>query len=233
MRDRYVNMVPGDDLVPYKKFKFGSMSERVMGNVKTFLENTDPKVWSLWRMNEGLTTRLARKVSKLAQSHNVVGAYSLGDPWEWHGDNLIAYAYQRVANHMVERDRVNPTPPALGVPAILKRFKRIQEKQWGNGLRFDNISKSLYASFSSEVPISSTDLDHIVCRYVVDSNASLWDRKLLFDVSDSANVGNAKRRACQKVDDMRRVLQSAWRPTCGPIPRKAQPSCRELHASSN
>lgn len=122
--------------------------------------------WDIEKFYEYLSRR--RKALKggeyldepLAQDMNIVSAYSVKSPWEWHAENLLAYVYNGMEDHA-------ETFCPDGHEELREAFREANGEFWAFGHQNARNSGAVREYFDTKFPISHQDWEYLTCNYLL------------------------------------------------------------------
>ena len=160
--------------------------------------------------------------------------YGANDPWEWYADGTMAYLYRLMSEQLARRSSAETVE---GINVWLRAS--VLETWPENDFFYENISDQVFNRFQQLIPISDSQADELICRYIVNSDDTLfetridgipkdesikygtgWARTPLYYepvmVSEETS-GRLKRRLENEwsQDSLKRQLQQDWGRTCG------------------
>lgn len=150
-------IAPG--LSPGPRFVYAGMSEPVF----MFRDKT-PEEWQLWI--DGIYEDLGRNPKYLMADdfvrQNIVGDYSLSTPYEWYGDNFIAYVVTLLEEETLAHLGDDAEAKKAAMTAVDDALRTI----WP-GFYHRNLAQDVRQYFERTFPIAAADRRHLAERYLV------------------------------------------------------------------
>ena len=145
------------DLASGPRFVYAGMSEPVF----TFRGKT-PNEWQAWV--EGIYEDLGKSPGYLAADafarQGIVGDYSLSTPYEWYGDNFIAYVVT-----VLEEEALAPLGDSEAKAAAMAQVDAALRAVWP-AFYHRNLAPEVRSYFERTFPISTSDRRHLAERYL-------------------------------------------------------------------
>lgn len=136
-------------------------------DAKITLHNFSLKVHQNAAEYEGLV------LSDWAKTMGNFSSYSLGNPWEWHADLFIAYLYRSLEAHISANTGSKPISGEF-----ISWFRSHILDSYENQFYHPNLKDDIFDQFRKDVlPINSSALDELVCRYLVNDDYIFTDLK--------------------------------------------------------
>ena len=154
-----------DGLKPAPQFLYAGMSEPVL-----LLKGRTPEDWEGWL--NAIWEELGKPEDYLTHpsfvKEEVVGDYSLTSPYEWYGDNLLAYVITVLEETALERIASRGTGPEVEAAREAARQRIVESLRavWP-GFDHRNIGKEARAYFGQTFPIREDDRQLLVERYIL------------------------------------------------------------------
>lgn len=95
--------------------------------------------------------------------------YGANDPWEWFSDGTMAYLYRLLSEQLARRSSAETVE---GVNVWLR--SSVLETWPDNDFFYENMSDQIYNRFQQLIPVSGAQADELLCRYVVNSDDTLF-----------------------------------------------------------
>lgn len=147
------------------RFLYTGMSEPVF-----LLKGRSPDDWEGWL--NAIWEEMGEPEDYLTHpslvEEEVVGDYSLTSPYEWYGDNLLAYVVTVLEETALERIAARGTRPEVEAAqeAAKERLVESLRAVWP-GFYHRNIGKEVRACFGETFPIREDDRQLLVERYIL------------------------------------------------------------------
>lgn len=139
--------------------------------------------------------------------------YGAADPWEWYAEAVMAYVYRILSEHIATR---SDTVVVENTKVLLRA--RVLENYSGNEFYFENMSDSLFKKFEQIFPMTESQLDELVCRYIVNSDDVLFGGDLKrtpksYD-DQGSYIGYFELNEKLEPEKIQTRLAEKWKPVC-------------------
>ncbi len=135
-----------------------------------------------------------------AKKNDLIGVYAYQGPWEWYADAFMAYVFTRMEQHVGEHSSRRQSRK------IRQLFRAHVLNQWRGKFYHPNLSKRVFNKIKAKVPIDNEALDQLVCRYIVNSDYSIF--------SEPGPFGRHLVESIKKPDEIGVRMKEDWASVC-------------------